>query len=387
MNKISFLVQRNDAASAIYTCNGGLWMKDARDPRTVLSLLSNRGAGLRYFYFTEKGCFITTVRDLKIRGRFLTAHVFVPNTIVVSGQRIAELLDLVDHILQQTTLSEIIPRMESEFGQTYPENPNPPALVSAGKRFALRTPGTKHSLATILDQRYQEAYANYQAVVLTDAASINPDYTGNVDNLTAVELFPMAVAAAPEPMEEEPSKQDETVESREDDAAQDVAADDDVSEVTKKVEDAPNAPAEPAEPEPQPESEQDPQPVSDPIAEPQESSKEVSPTIMVVYMILAFFFGFGVYYMYVNFSQPNEKTDSCQPSDSLKVVADTCVADSVAVDSVVLESSHHHRIADTARYYCDDYDYYYDEFEYSDCTSDVDWDSLMATPPSPKKYS
>lgn len=175
------------------------WISKARDIRTELENVTNLDGTSAALMLTslETGHLITVASWIDGRiGDCISAWIYVPATINVSGKELVDITDAVKSGILADRLND--EQLREIFAKSYPMAQAKKITVqSSGDKCAFRYYGqrTKYTLAELLAEMCQREYKEYKNVFLLDNASNLKCRVG--DNLTDQNVRPMIVIPAP----------------------------------------------------------------------------------------------------------------------------------------------------------------------------------------------
>ena len=175
------------------------WISNVRDIRTELENVTNLDGTSAALMLTslETGHLITVASWIDGRiGDCISAWIYVPATINVSGKELVDIIDAVKSGILADRLND--EQLREIFAKSYPMAQAKKITVqSSGDKCAFRYYGqrTKYTLAELLAEMCQREYKEYKNVFLLDNASNLKCRVG--DNLTDQNVRPMIVIPAP----------------------------------------------------------------------------------------------------------------------------------------------------------------------------------------------
>ena len=175
------------------------WISNVRDIRTELENVTNLDGTSAALMLTslETGHLITVASWIGGRiGDCISAWIYVPATINVSGKELVDIIDAVKSGILADRLND--EQLREIFAKSYPMAQAKKITVqSSGDKCAFRYYGqrTKYTLAELLAEMCQREYKEYKNVFLLDNASNLKCRVG--DNLTDQNVRPMIVIPAP----------------------------------------------------------------------------------------------------------------------------------------------------------------------------------------------
>lgn len=175
------------------------WISNVRDIRTELENVTNLDGISTALMLTslETGHLITVASWIDGRiGDCISAWIYVPATINVSGKELVDIVDAVKSGILADRLND--EQLREIFAKSYPMAQAKKITVqSSGDKCAFRYYGqrTKYTLAELLAEMCQREYKEYKNVFLLDNASNLKCRVG--DNLTDQNVRPMIVIPAP----------------------------------------------------------------------------------------------------------------------------------------------------------------------------------------------
>lgn len=175
------------------------WISNVRDIRTELENVTNLDGKSAALMLTslESGHLITVASWIDGRiGDCISAWIYVPATINVSGKELVDIIDAVKSGILADRLND--EQLREIFAKSYPMAQAKKITVqSSGDKCAFRYYGqrTKYTLAELLAEMCQREYKEYKSVFLLDNASNLKCRVG--DNLTDQNVRPMIVIPAP----------------------------------------------------------------------------------------------------------------------------------------------------------------------------------------------
>lgn len=175
------------------------WISNVRDIRTELENVTNLDGKSAALMLTslETGHLITVASWIDGRiGDCISAWIYVPATINVSGKELVDIIDAVKSGILADRLND--EQLREIFAKSYPMAQAKKITVqSSGDKCAFRYYGqrTKYTLAELLAEMCQREYKEYKSVFLLDNASNLKCRVG--DNLTDQNVRPMIVIPAP----------------------------------------------------------------------------------------------------------------------------------------------------------------------------------------------
>jgi hypothetical protein len=175
------------------------WISNVRDIRTELENVTNLDGTSAALMLTslETGHLITVASWIDGRiGDCISAWIYVPATINVSGKELVDIIDAVKSGILADRLND--EQLREIFAKSYPMAQAKKITVqSSGDKCAFRYYGqrTKYTLAELLAEMCQREYKEYKSVFLLDNASNLKCRVG--DNLTDQNVRPMIVIPAP----------------------------------------------------------------------------------------------------------------------------------------------------------------------------------------------
>ena len=194
------VVRVYDGYTDLLEINGNKsWISNVRDIRTELENVTNLDGTSAALMLTslETGHLITVASWIGGRiGDCISAWIYVPATINVSGKELVDIIDAVKSGILADRLND--EQLREIFAKSYPMAQAKKITVqSSGDKCAFRYYGqrTKYTLAELLAEMCQREYKEYKNVFLLDNASNLKCRVG--DNLTDQNVRPMIVIPAP----------------------------------------------------------------------------------------------------------------------------------------------------------------------------------------------
>ena len=194
------VVRVYDGYTDLLEINGNKsWISNVRDIRTELENVTNLDGTSAALMLTslETGHLITVASWIGGRiGDCISAWIYVPATINVSGKELVDIIDVVKSGILADRLND--EQLREIFAKSYPMAQAKKITVqSSGDKCAFRYYGqrTKYTLAELLAEMCQREYKEYKNVFLLDNASNLKCRVG--DNLTDQNVRSMIVIPAP----------------------------------------------------------------------------------------------------------------------------------------------------------------------------------------------